>query len=762
MSGLPVTSPLKHRAGGAASLLVAEEGTMRSIETEQVSAGDHGAARRATPGRRAPFVLAFIAVIAMVFAAMPSAWAQSPRLLEGRATPRIIEALFPDADRFELSEGTPRFVQVYQGDVQLGYMFSTLDVVRARSYSTTPFDAIVGIDMEGKLTGAKVIKFHDPYLIGFPQRVEILEEFLDDHVGYDVAATETPPHTPDFVQGTTISARNMRAGILDAGRVVLRANDPTPPVTEPTLNRVDFSFYDWDQLLEMGAVSERLITFGEVEAAFQAAGVAPQDMDVPLDLARSPDDRYTQLVVALVTPALIGRNVIRATDFGSVVETAPEDVVMLAVMSGGYYDFLGDAFQSAEEGNRFDRVRVVQGDLAIDLYEKDFQYAGQTVQRAGGPRIRDTGLFTIPLSTGFDPFAPFDLRLMVHATDASGALRTVEFPVTYQVPGEALLLPYVEPPPPWVEAWLSSGLELSILGAMLLVLTLIFVFQDKLAQHRQVHRWLRPAFLVFTLVWLGWIAGGQLSIVHVVNYLKAPFEGADLGYYLAEPLIVIIAIYVVFSLFIIGRGVFCGWLCPFGALQELTSRIARFFRLPVWNPSEKQQRLMWLPKYGLAALIIGTAFIAPEALATAEEIEPFKTAITSVFTRPLPYVIYAVALLVIGLFTERFFCRFLCPLGGVLALGDRLHIFTFLKRRPQCGTGGCHLCEHSCPVKAIERDGKIIMAECFQCLDCQVEYHDDHRCPPLAQDRKKRERAAKSTHRPLVVTVNGAAPPALS
>src|SRR5690606_26202984 len=192
---------------------------------------------------------------------------------------------------------------------------------------------------------------------------------------------------------------------------------------------------------------------------------------------------------------------------------------------------------------------------------------------------------------------------------------TVEFPVTYQVPEEAVLTPYVEPLPPWAEAWLDSGLELGILAAAVIVLTLMFVFQHQLSRNRKLHLWVRTGFLVFTLVWLGWIAGGQLSIVHIVNYIRAPFEGADLGFYLAEPLIVVISVYVLLSLFLIGRGVFCGWLCPFGALQELTSRIARLLRLPVWNPSQNMQRWMWLPKYGLAALIVGTAFAVPEALA---------------------------------------------------------------------------------------------------------------------------------------------------
>tara|TARA_R100000365_G_scaffold26_1_gene103 strand:+ start:15644 stop:17761 length:2118 start_codon:yes stop_codon:yes gene_type:complete len=698
------------------------------------------------------------AAIILVALATSDAFTQATSPLEVRANAEIRAALFPQADRFELSGGGLPFLRAFAGDEQLGYVFSTFDIVRARSYSPTPFDAIVGMDMVGNLTGTSVIRQHDPYLTGFPQRVERLREFLNAHIGRSVEATDTAPLSPDFVQGTTVSARNMRAGIMDAGRVILRANDPRPPLSEPTLDRYGFEWLDWGQLLEIGAVANRIVTFGEVEQAFTDAGVAPAEMDVPLDRG-DPDSRYTELVVGLATPPLIGRNIISASTYSSVVEPAPDDVVMMAVMSGGYYDFLGSQFQSETYGNRFDRIRLEQGDLKIEFVESDFDYVGPSVQRSGGPILRDSGAFAIPLDTGFDPLAPFEVVLMVHATGADGSDHTVEFPVAYQVPDKAVLTPYVEPLPPWAEAWLASGFDLSILVVALIVLTLIFIFQQPLSRHRQLHLWTRTVFLVFTLVWLGWIAGGQLSIVHVVNYVRAPLEGADLGFYLAEPLIVVISVYVLFSIILIGRGVFCGWLCPFGALQELTSRIARMLRLPVWNPSETLQRWMWMPKYGLAAVIVGTAFVIPEALAAVEEVEPFKTAITSVFTRPWPYVAYALVLLAVGLFTERFFCRFLCPLGGVLALGDRLHLFTFLKRRPECGVGGCHLCERSCPVKAIERSGKIVMAECFQCLDCQVEYYDDHRCPPLAQARKRSERAqAKGRPQSLVLTRNGVPP----
>jgi polyferredoxin len=275
------------------------------------------------------------------------------------------------------------------------------------------------------------------------------------------------------------------------------------------------------------------------------------------------------------------------------------------------------------------------------------------------------------------------------------------------------------------------------------VLTLILGFQDRLSRSRRAHRWIRTGFLTFTLIWIGWIAGAQLSIVHLLNYLQAPFRGLGFGYYLAEPLIVLVSVYTLLSLILLGRGVFCGWLCPFGALQELLSRIARILRLPQWNPKEGVQRVLWNGKYVALAVIVALVFLAPDAAVWAEEIEPFKTAITAMFARGWIYVLWAVILLSVGLFTERAFCRYLCPLGGALAVLDRLHVLELLKRRPECGNP-CSLCERSCPVKAIERSGKIRMAECFQCLDCQVEYYDDRRCPPLAQIRKSRERAAKT------------------
>jgi transcriptional regulator of nitric oxide reductase len=79
--------------------------------------------------------------------------------------------------------------------------------------------------------------------------------------------------------------------------------------------------------------------------------------------------------------------------------------------------------------------------------------------------------------------------------------------------------------PLWVEAWRGARVDIAILVAALIVLTLIFVFQDRLARSRVAHRVVRLGFLLFVLVWLGWIAGAQLSIINLMHYVTAPLSG---------------------------------------------------------------------------------------------------------------------------------------------------------------------------------------------------------------------------------------------
>ena len=135
-------------------------------------------------------------------------------------------------------------------------------------------------------------------------------------------------------------------------------------------------------------------------------------------------------------------------------------------------------------------------------------------------------------------------------------------------------------------------------------------------------------------------------------------------------------------------------------------------------------------------LLLFISFYSAELLNMGSEIEPFKTSISMKFQREWYFVAYAILLLSLSLFIERFFCRFLCPLGAFMVLGGKLRITSLLKRRNECGNP-CKLCSKACPIDAIDIKGNINMNECFYCLDCQSLYYDKHKCPPLVIERKK-------------------------
>ena len=117
---------------------------------------------------------------------------------------------------------------------------------------------------------------------------------------------------PDFVAGATISARAMRAAILDTARLVLRARVARAAVTVPTLDVEGFQLMSWNELVAEGAVARRRVTSGEVAAALAKAGASDAALEVPLG---KPDDLYIEVMTGLLTPPAIGGNLLGLRNF---------------------------------------------------------------------------------------------------------------------------------------------------------------------------------------------------------------------------------------------------------------------------------------------------------------------------------------------------------------------------------------------------------------------------------------------------------------
>ena len=226
-------------------------------------------------------------------------------------------------------------------------------------------------------------------------------------------------------------------------------------------------------------------------------------------------------------------------------------------------------------------------------------------------------------------------------------------------------------------------------------------------------------------------------IVNIVALLQAALAWRSWAFFLYDPMTTILWVYVLATAFVWGRGTFCGWLCPFGALQELVASATRRLGLRPRRVGPALDRRLKRVKYGALAVVLAAAVVSVRWADRLVEVEPFKTAITLRFERTWGYSAYAVALVVVGAVFYKAFCRYLCPLGAFLALAGRLRRLDWIVRRAECGSP-CQLCRNRCEYQAIERDGSIVYEECFQCMDCVAVYHGDDLCVPRILERKGR------------------------
>ncbi len=303
--------------------------------------------------------------------------------------------------------------------------------------------------------------------------------------------------------------------------------------------------------------------------------------------------------------------------------------------------------------------------------------------------------------------------------------------------------PLPDEEPIWITVWHERTLRIGVLLGGLTLLTLILIFQDWFARRPMLLGRLRTGYLLFTLFFIGWYTLAQLSIINVLTFAHSLTHGFQWENFLIDPVMFILWGFVAMTLLLWGRGVYCGWLCPFGALQELVFKLGRMFRLKSFELPPMLHERLWAVKYIILLILFGLSL---QSLVEAElraEVEPFKTAITLRFQREWGYVLYAAGLVALSLLNRKFYCKYLCALGAALTIPAKFHIFDWLRRHRECGRP-CQICAVECEVQAIKKNGEINPNECHYCLDCQVTYWSARKCPPLVDKRRRRERSARA------------------
>jgi NosR/NirI family nitrous oxide reductase transcriptional regulator len=708
------------------------------------------------------------------------AWVPHPALAE-IVLPQFLEKvpageLVAGADAYGPIQTDTATAPVLQGGQTVGHAFVTSDFVSTTGYSGKPIHTLVAVDLNARVTGVKLVKHSEPIvLIGIPQAK--MDAMAEGYIGLDLVAEAQSggtAHDIDIISGATVTVMVIDDSIVRAGLKVARALGlgglapeaaPTGPQFELNLDAP--AAPDWMTLEGDGTLRRLALDVGQVNAAFAALG---DERATARALTEAPETTFIEMQAALVSHPAIARAILGEGEAANLPTWLEPGEHAIVIVGRGLYSFKGSGYV---RGGIFDRIVLIQDDVSVRFRDKMHKRL-VAVQAEGAPEFTEADLFKIPADVGFDPTKPFRIQLLVQREVGPIEKVFTTFDLGYQLPQKYLRA--VAPPPVpdavaevtdqaetaahqalWKRIWADKQVEIAITGAMLAVLTLVFFFQGMATRNARAFFWFRMGFLTVTLVFLGWYANAQLSVVNLMALFGALVSGFSWQAFLLDPLTFILWFSVAAALLFWGRGAYCGWLCPFGALQEITNRIARALHVPQWTLPWGLHERLWPVKYMIFLGLFGVSLMSIEQAEAYAEIEPFKTAIVLKFVRAWPFVAYALALLAAGLFVERFYCRYLCPLGAALAIPARMRMFDWLKRYRECGNP-CQTCANQCPVQAIHPTGEINPNECVNCLHCQVLYQSKTTCPVVIRREKRRDAAAASPVRNIAGHPNAPQP----
>jgi ferredoxin-type protein NapH len=210
---------------------------------------------------------------------------------------------------------------------------------------------------------------------------------------------------------------------------------------------------------------------------------------------------------------------------------------------------------------------------------------------------------------------------------------------------------------------------------------------------------------------LAWFACPIGVFVHYSGYRVFPF--------LAVGTVLLLAV-------LLGR-LLCGWLCPFGLLQDLLHKIpGPKFGLPRWT--------RWI-KYGvlLGMVVLTPYFLGEQTLYSFCRICPasavqvtipnfLKAGFSGLELQTFVKLTFLAIVVVLAIFCCRSFCRIFCPLGALLAPLNYISFWTVKIPAVECTV--CGRCDALCPVegrpslRAAEGVAPGRTAECIACTEC--------------------------------------------
>jgi len=170
---------------------------------------------------------------------------------------------------------------------------------------------------------------------------------------------------------------------------------------------------------------------------------------------------------------------------------------------------------------------------------------------------------------------------------------------------------------------------------------------------------------------------------------------------------------------------FCGWLCPLGAVQDLIAGWTRKLSgephhvrgrqsktiLPLRLPVIVDRPLRYTKYLALAVILIASLYMAFPPL---REFCPVRAVFGLHMTALL--WITLVVFLAGSVFVERFWCKYLCPLGAALAIFNKISPVRLVMDNNHCNN--CGRCDIECSMDIADVPHQLDHPECVRCMEC--------------------------------------------
>lgn len=243
---------------------------------------------------------------------------------------------------------------------------------------------------------------------------------------------------------------------------------------------------------------------------------------------------------------------------------------------------------------------------------------------------------------------------------------------------------------------------------------------------------IRWGVLAVSLVWVTIVAvlhqklgGGVSPSIHAL----CPFGGLEslytffaTGTFVSKIFIGTMILFgITLLLAIVFRRSFCGLLCPFGALQEFFAMLGkklfgRHLNIPKWL----DRPLRYL-KY--IALIVTVFYAWKTAGLWVAPYDPWSAyahlseGLANVWKESAIGLILLIVTVVGSMLYNRFFCKYLCPMGALYGLVGKLSPYKVVRNADKCVS--CGLCSKNCPVNIdVQHLDAVKSAECISCQSC--------------------------------------------